>query len=139
MRVRLLILVLAFCLPACGGGENAGSASPSGPAIATPTFADAGRPYLERHCTECHGRQDPEAGLDLQHYVVPGGESYEMVARRTRDWLREAHGSMVVVTHGGVERVLRGLYGRLPIGEIGHLAEPQDVLFQLKDGQITRI
>ncbi len=72
-------------------------------------------------------------------YVVPGGESYEMVARRTRDWLHEAHGSMVVVTHGGVERVLRGLYGRLPIGEIGHLAEPQDVLFQLKDGQITRI
>lgn len=72
-------------------------------------------------------------------YVVPGGESYEMVARRASDWLSEADGPMLVVTHGGVERVLRGLYGRLPLSEIGHLAEPQDELFQLKDGQITRI
>ena len=72
-------------------------------------------------------------------YVVPGGESYEMVANRAIDWLREADGSIVVVTHGGVERVLRGLYGRMPTAEIGHLAEPQDVLFQLKDGHITRI
>ena len=72
-------------------------------------------------------------------YVVPGGESYEMVANRAIDWLREADGPIVVVTHGGVERVLRGLYGRLPTAEIGHLAEPQDVLFQLKDGQITKI
>ena len=72
-------------------------------------------------------------------YVVPGGESYEMVARRTRDWLREAHGPMVVVTHGGVERILRGIYAGLPTGDIGHLAEPQDLLFQLKDGQITTL
>ena len=72
-------------------------------------------------------------------YVVPGGESYEMVARRATSWLREAQGPMLVVTHGGVERILRGLYGRLPTGEIGHLPEPQDVLFQLKDGQITAI
>jgi probable phosphoglycerate mutase len=72
-------------------------------------------------------------------YVMPGGESYEMVARRASDWLNEAHGPMLVVTHGGVERVLRGLYGRLPLSEIGHLAEPQDVLFQLKGGQITKI
>ncbi len=72
-------------------------------------------------------------------YVIPGGESYEMVAHRVGDWLREAHGAMIVVTHGGVERVLRGLYGRLPRQEIGHLPEPQDVLFQLKDGQVTAI
>lgn len=72
-------------------------------------------------------------------YVIPGGESYEMVARRASDWLNEAQGLMLVVTHGGVERVLRGLYGRLPLSEIGHLAEPQDVLFQLKGGQITKI
>lgn len=72
-------------------------------------------------------------------YVVPGGESYEMVARRAADWLGEAHGPMLVVTHGGVERILRGLYGRLPTGEIGHLPEPQDLLFMLSDGQITTL
>jgi probable phosphoglycerate mutase len=72
-------------------------------------------------------------------YVVPGGESYEMVARRAADWLGEAHGPMLVVTHGGVERILRGLYGRLPTGEIGHLPEPQDLLFMLSDGQITKL
>ena len=72
-------------------------------------------------------------------YVVPGGESYEMVAHRVGDWLHEAHGAMIVVTHGGVERVLRGLYGGLPRQEIGHLAEPQDLLFKLNDGQITAI
>ena len=72
-------------------------------------------------------------------YVVPGGESYEMVSRRAVDWLREAHGPMVVVTHGGVERIIRGLYGGLPTGEIGHLPEPQDLLFKLRDGQITTL
>ena len=72
-------------------------------------------------------------------YVVPGGESYEMVARRAAEWLGAAQGPMVVVTHGGVERVLRGLYGGLPTDEIGHLPEPQDLLFKLRDGQITTL
>jgi probable phosphoglycerate mutase len=76
---------------------------------------------------------------EMWTYVVPGGESYEMVARRAGAWLAEAEGPMVVVTHGAVDRILRGLYAGLPEPEICHLAEPQDVFFKLADGAITPV
>ncbi len=46
---------------------------------------------------------------------------------------------MVVVTHGAVDRILRGLYAGLPEPEICHLAEPQGVFFKLADGAITPV
>lgn len=68
---------------------------------------------------------------------APGGESYAMVAARVGAWLEEARGHLLVVTHGAVDRILRGLYAGLPPNEICALPEPQDELFQLRDGRIT--
>lgn len=72
-------------------------------------------------------------------YAMPDGESYEMVARRVGAWLEDAQGRLLVVTHGAVDRVLRGLYAGLPENEICHLDEPQNVLFKLEGGAITRL
>ena len=76
---------------------------------------------------------------DMWRYVMPEGESYAMLAERAGSWLAETLGPMIVVTHGAVSRVLRGLYAGLPEEEIGQLEEPQDVLFKLESGRVTRL
>ncbi len=76
---------------------------------------------------------------DRWGFVVPGGESYEMVAVRARTFLDEPRGNTIVVSHGGTGRVLRGLYGRLAPPEIKALEQPQDAIHRLAQGTITRI
>ena len=76
---------------------------------------------------------------DPWRFVVPGGESYEMVAVRAGAFLGEARGNTIVVSHGGVGRVLRGLYGRLAPLEIKALEQPQDAIFRLTQGTVARI
>lgn len=83
----------------------------------------------------------PEWRMRLQdrwHYRIPEGESYAEVAARVGSWMNEAHGRLIVVTHGAVERILRGLYAGLPPAKILALDEPQDTFFRLEDGQVHR-
>ncbi|HWG03510.1 MAG TPA: histidine phosphatase family protein [Beijerinckiaceae bacterium] len=52
------------------------------------------------------------AGLreaDKWDFVPPGGESYAMLALRIEPWLAELRGDTLVVSHGGVARVLLAL------------------------------
>ena len=72
-------------------------------------------------------------------FVVPGGESYEMVAARAGAFLSETNGHTIVISHGGTGRVLRGLYARLAPLEIKTLEQPQDALHRLAQGTIARI
>ncbi len=76
---------------------------------------------------------------DRWGFVVPGGESYEMVALRARAFLDEPRGNTIVVSHGATGRVLRGLYARLAPPEIKTLEQPQDALHRLTQGTIARI
>jgi probable phosphoglycerate mutase len=76
---------------------------------------------------------------DKWNHAPPGGESYAMVAGRVGTWLAEAQGAQLVVTHGAVERILRGLYAGLSTEDICALPEPQDELFHLEDGRITTL
>lgn len=48
-------------------------------------------------------------------FRAPDGETYEGFSTRVADWLREAADdpSLIIVTHGIVARVLRGLYAGL--------------------------
>ncbi len=75
------------------------------------------------------------------HHVPPGGESYEMVAARATDWLDgiAPDRQLVVVAHGAVGRVLRGLYSGLSRVATVALDEPQDAIFGLHGGKIDRI
>ena len=59
----------------------------------------------------------------------------QFAADRVAQWLAEAERDTVVVSHGGVSKVLRGLILRLGGGEIAQLDVPQDkVLLVTADG-----
>jgi probable phosphoglycerate mutase len=57
----------------------------------------------------------PEAAVAREtrkwDFVPPGGESYAMLALRVAPWLDELDGDTLVVSHGGVARVLMALIG----------------------------
>ena len=55
-----------------------------------------------------------------------GGESYRALSERVAGWLVELERDTVVVAHGGVMRVLRGLTDKLSAAEIFKLDVPQD-------------
>ena len=69
---------------------------------------------------------------------MPGGESRAAVARRTAAWLEELEGSVIAVSHGTAGSLLRGLYLGLAPEEVMAQDQPQDVVFELVDGQILR-
>lgn len=72
----------------------------------------------------------------------PDGESYEMFSGRLREWLEEqaeSEAPVIAVSHGGVSRVLRGLYLGLEREEGLVLAVPQDAVFRLHGGQVEEI
>lgn len=77
---------------------------------------------------------------DKWNVPVPGGESYALVAARLAAWLAEqpADARLIVVGHGLAGRILRGLYGRARPEEVFAMEEPQDALFRLDGGVITR-
>jgi probable phosphoglycerate mutase len=74
-------------------------------------------------------------------FAPPGGESYAMVARRVAEWLGEqaAEARLIVVCHGAVSRVLRGLYAGLPPGESVHLSQDQTNLYRLSEGRVETL
>ena len=65
---------------------------------------------------------------DKWGYEPPRGESYAMLSLRVRRWLESVDRDTVAVSHGAVSRVIRGLIGGLPTGEIPLLDAPQDRL-----------
>ena len=79
--------------------------------------------------------------LDRWAYVPAEGESYAMADERVRylfDALSSRH-RYLVVGHGAVNRVIRGLFRGLPESEILDLDEPQDAVLHLKDGREHRL
>ncbi|MHA7774093.1 histidine phosphatase family protein [Roseibium sp. M-1] len=83
---------------------------------------------------------DEEQDLILQRradkwgFVPPGGESYEMLAERIGVWLRTVDRPSVVVSHGGVYRVMRGLLEGLDKTIVPKQDVPQDKVFVWRDG-----
>ncbi|WP_193366934.1 histidine phosphatase family protein [Pelagibius marinus] len=77
---------------------------------------------------------------DRWHYRVPGGESYALVAERVGAWLAEQpeDARLIVVSHGLAGKVLRGLYLAATREEVLAMAEPQDAVFRLFQGNVSR-
>jgi broad specificity phosphatase PhoE len=71
----------------------------------------------------------------------PGGESWSMLSLRVAGWLASvAHEQrLVVVGHGAWGRALRGLWLGLHPDATLALEQPQDALFRLAAGTISRI
>lgn len=85
-----------------------------------------------------HAERTPE----ITHWLgdpwlraTPGGESYAMLWARVVAWLQEVPGDTVVVAHGGVMRMLRGHWLRLPPAESVRLDVPQDKVLILAAGK----
>lgn len=64
-----------------------------------------------------------------------GGESYADLAERVRGWLAEIERDTVVVSHGGVSRVIRGHILALEAVSIPLLEVPQDKVLVLTFGK----
>jgi probable phosphoglycerate mutase len=75
------------------------------------------------------------------YFRSPDGETYQVFAARVGQWLRASGEArlLVVVTHGIVTRVLRGLYANLPRKVALMLPVPQDKVFRLSGGAIEEI
>jgi broad specificity phosphatase PhoE len=71
----------------------------------------------------------------------PDGESYESFAARLGEWLGEQQEAspVIVVAHGVVSQVLRGLYAGLPPLEALALPVPQDRIFRLSGASVAAL
>ncbi|MDD7911205.1 MULTISPECIES: histidine phosphatase family protein [Pseudovibrio] len=72
---------------------------------------------------------------DKWGFVPPEGESYKMLSYRIEGWLMSCSKPMIIVSHGGVMRVLRGLLLGYPTTEIPTLEVPQDQFLVWRDGK----
>jgi len=78
------------------------------------------------------------------HYRPPNGENYIMAAERAQAALDDivalaADRPVAVFAHGGIGRVLRGLFVSAPQADILEMDQPQDAFFRLHGGAIERI
>jgi broad specificity phosphatase PhoE len=79
-------------------------------------------------------------GYHEWYFHTPDGETYDGFSGRIAAWLAESEGQrLIVVCHGVVTRVLRGLYAGLPRAAALRLPVPQDRIFRLADGRIDEI
>ena len=82
--------------------------------------------------------------LNRWHYQPPNGENYTMAVERARPALEEiavlaVERPVAVFAHGGIGRVLRGLFLRVPDVEILDMDQPQDAFYRLHQGAAARI
>ena len=88
----------------------------------------------------CPGIFDGD-GRHEWYFRAPAGESYAGLTARVGDWLAEQDSDalIVVVAHGLVSRVLRGLYAGLPRAVTLTLPVPQNRIFRLAAGSIETL
>lgn len=74
--------------------------------------------------------RDPEGvaqrKADKWGFTPPGGESYETASKRVKSWLDGVELPTIVVSHGGINRLLRGLMFSIPDTIVPEMAVPQD-------------
>lgn len=78
-----------------------------------------------------------ERRADKWGFVPPGGESYRMLSERIGAWLLTIERPSVVVSHGGVFRVLRGLLEGLETSVVPKQDVPQDKVFVWRNGAMA--
>jgi broad specificity phosphatase PhoE len=73
------------------------------------------------------------------YFRSPDGESFEAALSRASLWLSEADGVVIAVSHGLFGRIIRGAYLGLSMDQALTLPVPQDVIWHLRDGDVTGI
>jgi probable phosphoglycerate mutase len=81
---------------------------------------------------------DPEGvaarKADMWNWRPRGGESYCALSARVAQWVASVTGDTIVVSHGGVMRVLRGLLEQLTPAAMFALPVPQDRVLIIAEG-----
>lgn len=75
-----------------------------------------------------------ELRRDKWNFAPPGGENYVMLTDRVRRWFETTTGDLVIVSHGGVFRALRGIVEGRHDPSLAVLFVPQDRIFRWQDG-----
>ena len=75
---------------------------------------------------------------DKWHFVPPGGESYEMVSARMREWYEGLRGDTVVTAHGGTARGLMAMLGIAKPAAAPLLDIAQGVVYVFAGENLTR-
>ncbi|WP_081686802.1 histidine phosphatase family protein [Chitinilyticum litopenaei] len=88
-----------------------------------------------------HSRHPQLAHQPDWHFQAPGCEPYPAVLARIKAWLADTSlpPKLIVVAHGLLGRILRGVYADLDHPAIWQQDMPQDAFFRLQGGTITRI
>ncbi len=75
------------------------------------------------------------------YFQAPACEPLAAVVARLEQWLAdpELPPKMIVVAHGLLGRILRGIYAGLSPDALWQQDMPQDAFFRLQDGTLTRI
>jgi probable phosphoglycerate mutase len=74
---------------------------------------------------------------DPWNVAPPGGECLRELYARVMDWLAGVSADTVVVSHGGVNRCLRGHFLKLAPQEMLHLDVPQDKVLMIEGDRLT--
>ena len=73
-------------------------------------------------------------------YIVPGGESYELLSKRVEKVLDRYYNKKVIfVCHEMVSKVLRGNYSKMNCEDVLKLKHRQNVVFKLEDGKVLKL
>jgi probable phosphoglycerate mutase len=78
---------------------------------------------------------------DRWNVGAPGGECYRVLYERVAEWFGSVkdESRLIVVSHGALGRVLRGIYLGLAPDQMLQLREPQDALIRLTGGTVATI
>ncbi len=90
-----------------------------------------GSAWADVHALGVNPEVDPEHYHDWR---PAGGESYDDARQRVGEWLASLDQPAIVVAHGGISRIVRGLVFDLPKYQIVQLKVPQDRFFRIVDG-----
>jgi len=83
---------------------------------------------------ECPELARPEVSVLDIFLAAPGGEGYARFAARISAFLRDLTGPSVIVSHGLLGQVLRGIICGLDLAEMGQLSNDQGCVYVLENG-----
>ena len=91
----------------------------------------------KEYCKKNHSKIIEVRELNKWFYQIKNGDSYELVAKRVKDWLDslDSDVTVIAITHEMVNRALRKLYRDISIDEALTLRQPNNVVLLLENSE----
>jgi broad specificity phosphatase PhoE len=97
--------------------------------------------WEKQNMLELHAQQPHLAALPDWYFQAPDGEAYADVVARLETWLADPllPNNLIVVAHGLLGRIFRGVYAKMTPEAMWAQDMPQDAFFRLNGGKIAHI